>query len=94
MSTLWSVDDEATAILVVEFYTNLWKRSLPRLEALWQAQLAVMKRYDPAKHAPRVKGEDPGALCPSTGRLSASAGSGGEEVDGAELTLLASRTSS
>ena len=64
VSTLWSVDDEATAMLVVEFYTNLWKRSLPRLEALRQAQLAVMKRYDPAKHAPRVQGEDPGRIVP------------------------------
>ena len=64
MSTLWSVDDEATAMLVEEFYTNLWKRSLPRLEALRQAQLAVMKHYDPAKHAPRVQGEDPGRIAP------------------------------
>jgi CHAT domain-containing protein/tetratricopeptide (TPR) repeat protein len=64
VSTLWSVDDAATAMLVEEFYANLWKRSLPRLEALRRAQLAVMLRYDPATQAPRPEGADPRRIAP------------------------------
>ena len=51
VSSLWSVDDEATALLMGEFYANLWDRRLPRLESLRQAQLAVLHRYDPRTHA-------------------------------------------
>jgi CHAT domain-containing protein len=49
ISTLWSVDDAATAALMDEFYNNLWVRRLSKLEALRQAQIALMRRYDPVQ---------------------------------------------
>ena len=49
ISTLWSVDDAATAALMDEFYNNLWVRHLTRLEALRHAQIALLRRYDPAR---------------------------------------------
>jgi CHAT domain-containing protein len=45
-STLWQVDDEATVALMDEFYLNLWKRRLPKLDALRQAQLTLLYRFD------------------------------------------------
>jgi tetratricopeptide (TPR) repeat protein/CHAT domain-containing protein len=42
-ATLWPVDDAATSVLMERFYTNLWEKKLPRLEALRQAQLAVLR---------------------------------------------------
>ena len=50
VSTLWSVDDAATAMLVAEFYANLWERSLPRLEALRRAQVAVPTPHGQARN--------------------------------------------
>ncbi len=40
---LWQVDDKATRDLTMRFYENLWKKKLPRLEALRQAQLWMLK---------------------------------------------------
>jgi CHAT domain-containing protein len=40
---LWQVDDRATRDLMMRFYENLWKKKLPRLEALRQAQLWMLK---------------------------------------------------
>src|SRR5262249_38632030 len=42
VASLWSVEDAATSVLMERFYTNLWIKKLPRLEALRQAQLAVL----------------------------------------------------
>jgi CHAT domain-containing protein/tetratricopeptide (TPR) repeat protein len=42
-ASLWKVDDAATAALMGEFYRNLWDKNLPPIEALRQAQLAVMR---------------------------------------------------
>jgi CHAT domain-containing protein/tetratricopeptide (TPR) repeat protein len=39
---LWEVEDAATSVLMEQFYTNLWVKRLPRLEALRAAQLAVL----------------------------------------------------
>jgi tetratricopeptide (TPR) repeat protein/CHAT domain-containing protein len=43
---LWQVDDAATRQLMVLFYDNLWRKKLPRLEALRQAQLWMLKEGD------------------------------------------------
>jgi CHAT domain-containing protein len=42
VASLWKVDDAATAVLMEEFYTNLWQKSLPRAVALSQARQAVL----------------------------------------------------
>ena len=43
VSSLWSVDDAATRALMVDFYDNLWHKKLPKLEALRQTQLRVLR---------------------------------------------------
>ena len=43
VSTLWSVNDEATAYLMVEYYNNL--KQTDKARALRQAQLKTMKKY-------------------------------------------------
>jgi CHAT domain-containing protein/Tfp pilus assembly protein PilF len=43
VSSLWSISDAATSVLMEEFYRNLWEKKLPRLEALRQAQLTVLR---------------------------------------------------
>jgi CHAT domain-containing protein len=40
--SLWGVNDAATAVLMEEFYANLWQKKLPKQEALRQAQLTVL----------------------------------------------------
>jgi CHAT domain-containing protein len=48
LTSLWSVSDAATSVLMEEFYSRLWgKKKLAKLEALRRAQLAVLK--DPAR---------------------------------------------
>ncbi len=46
VASLWSVDDVAARTLMTEFYKNLWDKNLPKGEALRQAQLAMLRRYD------------------------------------------------
>ncbi len=44
MASLWKVDDAATAVLMEEFYRNLWKKKLSKVDALREAQLALLRR--------------------------------------------------
>ncbi len=54
VTSLWSVDDGATQTLMTEFYKRLWNKDhvLGKLEALRQAQLEMLDRYDP--HAQKL----------------------------------------
>ena len=48
VASLWKVDDAATERLMTHFYRNLWqKKGLPPLEALRQAQLAILNGQKP-----------------------------------------------
>jgi CHAT domain-containing protein len=51
--SLWSVNDASTSLLMEEFYTNLWAKKIPKLEALHQAQLAVL--YHPERIVKRAE---------------------------------------
>jgi CHAT domain-containing protein/Tfp pilus assembly protein PilF len=46
VASLWQVPDAATQALMAEFYRNLWDKKLGKLQALRQAQLAMLRRYD------------------------------------------------
>jgi CHAT domain-containing protein len=77
IASLWKVDDPATSVLMEQFYTNLWLKKLPKLEALRQAQLTVLnnpasvthRRAELAKE--RGIGETPVKL-PNGGRVAPS----------------------
>ncbi len=43
LATLWSVRDDAARSLMIDFYDNLWKKKMSRVEALRQAQLAMLR---------------------------------------------------
>ena len=45
VASLWAVEAGATQVLMAEFYKNLWNNKLPKLEALRQAQLTMIKEY-------------------------------------------------
>lgn len=47
VASLWKVDDQATVHLMSEFYRNLWQKGLSKLDALREAQLSMLRSYDP-----------------------------------------------
>ena len=77
VASLWGVNDAATSVLMEEFYTNLWQRKMPKLEALRQAQLTVLRHPERVEErakessnelAQRGGGKEPGDL-PSRGQV-------------------------
>ena len=48
IASLWKVDDDATLTLMSEFYGNLWEKKMSKLDALREAQLSMLKGYDPS----------------------------------------------
>jgi CHAT domain-containing protein len=56
VTSLWKVDDAATQALMVEFYRNLWERRMSKLEALRQAQLTMLNRYDASSKELKPRG--------------------------------------
>ena len=43
VATLWGVNDRDAQALMERFYLNLWKKGMPKLEALREAQLALLR---------------------------------------------------
>ncbi len=77
VASLWSVNLEATGLLMAEFYKNLWGNKLPKLEALRQAQLTMIKAY--RRHAPggpASAAKDPTGAIPSSAPTSSRRTSG------------------
>jgi CHAT domain-containing protein len=73
VASLWQVPDQQTRELMDHFYENLWHKKLPRLEALRQAQLWLLKagpKRGPGKERPA----DPKALAEAKPEPAAGAG--------------------
>jgi CHAT domain-containing protein/tetratricopeptide (TPR) repeat protein len=68
VASLWKVDDDATAAFMEEFYRNVFERRQGKAEAFRQAQVAMLRRYEPKTRRLRPSPE-PGR--PDTARPSA-----------------------
>src|SRR5206468_3225311 len=54
VTSLWSVQDAATSVLMEEFYKHLWaEKKVTKLEALRQAQLFVLNNPNAVKNRER-----------------------------------------
>jgi CHAT domain-containing protein len=53
LANLWKIEDDATRVLMGEFYRALWDAAGPvgKAEALRRAQRAMIRHYDPSRHA-------------------------------------------
>ena len=84
--SLWKVDDAATAVLMERFHRNLWEKKMPRLEAMREAQLWLLKEggKDPNRKLraglvrPDLKIEDGDAVSPPSGPPSSFPAIGGD----------------
>ena len=47
VASLWKVEDDATLTLMTEFYTNFWQKKMSKLDALREAQLTMLRGYNP-----------------------------------------------
>jgi CHAT domain-containing protein len=57
-ASLWKVDDDATAALMVLFYRNLWIEKKEPLEALRQAQLHLYRHPEQIPGLAKTRGVD------------------------------------
>jgi CHAT domain-containing protein len=54
VASLWNVSDRTTMLLMSRFYENLWGKKLPKLEALREAQLWLMRDQESRGASPET----------------------------------------
>jgi CHAT domain-containing protein/Tfp pilus assembly protein PilF len=70
VTSLWCVPDRATRLLMERLYSNLWDKRMPKLEALREAQIWLMRQGgDPESEVCRGLGIKRETLKASNGRL-------------------------